>query len=477
MFKGFKSTEDMLSVIRKGGSNTNVQLRIEAFKEIKARLGSPVHQNGLEALRSLASDIFGQGREINSLMPGFDLTEALTDIAYEACEGAEAPLHRQLIVRFMEGLDLLKGPAKNTEAVEIANSQIAPETQMPDEIPAGNENAKDTLPKTKIPEGTVSRESYSRFSPDSTNGHEEYQIDTNIETSEESPWDLLQDYTGPVIEVGFDGAQDASVIRINPGELMKLPGILPPPPELDALAKDRAGEAYGKWLEGDIWHPLSFSLKLHLRGDDNADDLIEMLSEFHALPETACSTYNARQPSDAEAGRSNAINLINAGNHLGFYGHTVQMAAEELSKSIMRYLEEFEPRSAEFLTRVGFDVRCDPQLAAVLSQALDVERFFIDTGPRNASEGRLNDIRGSIGMDCRLDVPQILDRAVFCYFIGGEQMADSIVQTLNELRHAQLCRHIGRDVSTVEFDAIYSRDWFLELDEYNFEREVELTPM
>ena len=101
-------------------------------------------------------------------------------------------------------------------------------------------------------------------------------------------------------EKQWEGSAKTRQARIASGELMKLPGILPPPP------KNGSPESYGAWLEGDIWNPLAMSLKLDLKDSDNLDDLIEMQSEFYALPESAVQTYGARNPADPETGRKHA---------------------------------------------------------------------------------------------------------------------------------------------------------------------------
>ena len=73
-----------------------------------------------------------------------------------------------------------------------------------------------------------------------------------------------------MFEKHWDGSTASGQTRIASGELMKLPGILPPPPE------GGSPESYGAWLEGDVWNPLSLAIKLSLKDEDNNDDLIEM---------------------------------------------------------------------------------------------------------------------------------------------------------------------------------------------------------
>jgi len=501
MFDGFRSIEDALHILAGRLKGAEIARRMQAVKEIKARLDPPAQKHGIEKLRGLAETIFGQDEELYELKPGADFVEALSGIAHEAQAGPDKQAYRDLLGEFIHDLGLLGAVAKNTATRETARQ---PEAYADIDVdPAGPsaadpDLAENPFPPSENPAAFLEDDSTAVSAPEMEAESPEYQNDTaaNVagrqnaatarpeqsdatatdvtpspssvsgsETVEEATWDPLEDYAGTPIVTGWEGASGSGGARIASGELMKLPGILPPPPA------GGSGATYAQWLEGEIWHPFSFTLKLHLGEYDSADDLIEMLSEFHALPEAACQTYGARSPADPEASRETAMQIFHAGKDLGFQGHTVDMAARELSRAVMRHFEEREPRGAEFLTRVGVDMRCDPQLAIILAKALDIEKFFIETGPRGAGEGRMHDIRGSIGSDCRLDVPHVLDRAVFLHFTSGVALADSIVETVTELRHAQLCRHLGREITTAEFDTAFARDWFLELDEFDFDQE------
>lgn len=285
----------------------------------------------------------------------------------------------------------------------------------------------------------------------------------------EPEFDPLEDLWAAVWDIHWPGTGSGRQ-RIASGELMKLPGILPPPP------LNGSPESYGAWLEGDVWNPLAITLKLDLKDGDNLDDLIEMQSEFYALPESAVKTYSARNPADPEVGRAHAHFLHYAARDLARVTHSYDRGVEILAKAVARYFEENEPGSADFLNRVGYTFKCDTQLIDTVCGALDIQAFFLSDGPANAGQGPLSDLRGAISPASRLDVPYLLDRALLLHFGSGVPLSSGLHDILIELRHAQLCRHIGRDVSPFEFDPVFKRDWFTELDEYEITREEEYDP-
>lgn len=293
--------------------------------------------------------------------------------------------------------------------------------------------------------------------------------------------DLEPPATGLEAEVGseplsytFDGTSTAPS-RIGSGELMRLPKILPPPP----AGED--GDTYAKWLDGEIWHPQAISLRLTLFESDLVDDIFEMQSEFYAVPSAARETYGSRTPFDLEASSANndGYRLYRRGRDIGFQEWTFEAAKKALAESVYRYFCEYEPVTAEYLERIGFEVKIDIQLAAAVSAALDVEKYYMEKDPPdNASEGGPQNLRGSISSGCRLDRQVILDSAVIKHFFTGTPIATSLVEGLRELRQAQLSRHLGVEISNDEFDRKYDFDCFFDLDEYFPERSAvgEMSP-
>jgi hypothetical protein len=114
-----------------------------------------------------------------------------------------------------------------------------------------------------------------------------------------------------------------------------------------------------------------------------------------------------------------------------------------------------------------------------VASALDIEKFYMDNGPDDAGEGGLQDLRGTISHRKRLDTPVILDRAVMLHFFTGKPLSTGLVETLRELRHAQLCRHLDREIPASEFDPKFVFDMFFELDEYfsEYKDEPEISMM
>jgi len=466
MFEGFNSTQDILDVMA-DTDTPHVRRQMDAIDEIRDRLTSSGEKNEVEALQGIARRIIGDDVLDHIAYNNDNIADMLREMSNEAIlEGPSGP-YRDIITAFISDLGLSKRGAKNIDSsvFEVESTGLGSDDQRNPTPPSNGLPGQLSQRHHESQKGTTDFHQKKNAIPD-TSATASPSFVCPQDTIDHAPFSPLDDYEGEAIINGWDGNTGEGRERIANGELMKLPGILPPPPACGS------GEQYGKWLEGEIFHPLNFTIKIHLGEEDNADDLIEMLSEFHALPEGACQTYSARDPVDPCGGEDKSMRLFYASKDLGFQGHTLDMAAQELSRSVMKYFEEYEPVSAEFLTRAGFDVKCDPKLAVIIASALDIEKFFIENGPEGAGEGSIHDIRGAISPDSRLDVRHILDRAMFSYFSLGLPLSDTMHQSLNEFRHAQLCRHLGRDITTTEFDAAYNQDWFLELDAYRIEQEA-----
>lgn len=244
------------------------------------------------------------------------------------------------------------------------------------------------------------------------------------------------------------------------GDILLVPRLLPPPP-------DKAnGEKYGAWLEGNPHHPMAFAFKPDLDADRSFDDMVEMQSEFYADPDSAILTYGARKPVSPAAGDADAIALFHAARDLGVQGTTLDQALKDLRASVLRYLAEFEPSTMETLGAMGFDIRAHHQLLHVIASARDIEEHFLEDAPESASQGRQPDLRGSISANDRLDGRYMLDRAVILHFMSGVALSTGMRSALIELRHAQLCRHEGRDVLSSEFDARFDFDMFQPLENF-----------
>lgn len=286
--------------------------------------------------------------------------------------------------------------------------------------------------------------------------------------------DLEAEVGTETLSYTFAGTSNAPS-RIGSGELMRLPRILPPPP----AGED--GDTYAKWLDGEVWHPQAISLRLTLFEDDLVDDIFEMQSEFYAVPSAARETYGSRTPFDLETSDANndGYTLYRRGRDIGFQKWTFEAAKQTLAESVLRFFHEYEPVTAEYLELIGFEVKIDIQLAAAISAALDVEKYYMEKDPPdNASEGGPQNLRGSISSSCRLDRQVILEKAVIKHFFTGTPIATSLVEGLRELRQAQLSRHLGAEVPNEDFDRKYDFDCFFDLDEYFPERSVtaEMSP-
>ncbi len=458
-----------------------------------------------EATEGRGYDVLSQlvqthaGSDAQSLKNAANYAELLAAVMGEITTGEIPDPYDKALTEFLDKHGFLAVPvAKNDAAHQSADSREAKTSDAPAEgDPVDTMDALDSLlagddfnfPAADDPQSpTADRdikatpsakkqvESAPKTASDAGNGSESssFLAETGGTVAQAETatfrFDPLMELGDQMYEKQWEGSAKTRQARIASGELMKLPGILPPPP------KNGSPESYGAWLEGDIWNPLAMSLKLDLKDSDNLDDLIEMQSEFYALPESAVQTYGARNPADPETGRKHAEFIHYAARDLAQITHSYDRGHEMLAKAVARYFEEREPKSADFLSRVGYSFKCDTQLVDVVCGALDIERFFINNGPSDAGQGPLSDLRGAISSAARLDVPYMLDRALLLHFGSGVSLATGLHDTLIELRHAQLSRHLGRDVSPFEFDPAFKRDWFTELDEYEMSREEDHLP-
>jgi len=296
---------------------------------------------GINARRALRAAVAGEGFEVLSALvrrhvgdhsPSFVAADTypslLEKVIGEVTTGAEGPAHYEALSEFLSEYDFIAAPvAKNDKQAEstmqaeavpyagaddrdplmdaldalLTGDDLVMTDSMPsaeDRTPNGGNNA------TKNEKTSENREqkltNIGTFSPGTADlNRKETAIVPKTETKQPE-FDPLSDLGDAIFEKHWGGITGQGEQRISSGELMKLPGILPPPP------KNGSPENYGSWLEGDIWNPLSISIKLDLKDSDNLDDLIEMQSEFYALPESAVQTYSARPPADPEAGRTHA---------------------------------------------------------------------------------------------------------------------------------------------------------------------------
>jgi hypothetical protein len=63
------------------------------------------------------------------------------------------------------------------------------------------------------------------------------------------------------------------------------------------------------------------------------------------------------------------------------------------------------------------------------------------------------------------------------HFGIGTPLAKGMKDTLVELRHAQVSRYAGKFIVANEFDEEFSKDWFIDLNEYEVAREEQPSPM
>jgi hypothetical protein len=490
MENGFRSLEEFL---HNHSTEVGMDLKNATAKKMRVAVNSVYDDKGVARLLDLSKEIMGEGLPERLKRDGLDRIDIIEELVYQSSQGKTDA--DEVLRTFLCDINLLSedapryakkrspvknesSPDKDVRAVENrAGSPARPkreslwqtddlsEDPFKSEVEAENRVKEDTTAPISSPEKSAEPQIDRVKTP------EKSVIVPDVETVEEDIYDPLGDFTDKALYHKWPGSGGSDMSRIASGELMKLPGVLPPPPS------GTKGEDFGKWLDGDIWHPLALSLKLDLLDDDNIDDLTEMQSEFYAEPAGAIKTYSARAPSDPEEGRSQSEFLFRAGRDLGRYAFNVHTAAEELSRSVLKYLEEYEPRSAEFLGRIGFEVHCSEKLAVVIASALDIEKFFLEDGPDGSDEGSMHDIRGSLSPDSRLDNTHVLDRAILMHFTVGVPLAKGMTDALIELRHAQVSRDAGHFVVSTDFDEAFSKDWFIELDEYEFANEETPAPM
>lgn len=450
MFKGFKSIEDMLDLFKEGGFD--VRRRMLVMSLIKDNITAS-GKDGVTHLRSIAYDFMNE-RDFEFV---FAVDESLSDALRAGAnaaslEGGDRSLRgpfRSVLVKFFSEIGFL-------DTFENSLSQNSG-SERQQQVSADAQTSVTARTAPNVTPTVVSLFPSAAASKPEHNGGDQPEV-----------FCPLDDYAGQVFSFKVEATSKAP---IPDGALMKLPGILPPSP------LGGSSNAYANWLDGNIFHRLNFNISVALGEEDSPADLIEMLSEFHALPEAACQTYRARKPVDPAAGDAASLLLYHSAKSLGFQGHTIEMAHTKFGTSVMDYFNQFEPLNAAFLNRNGCDIKCDASFAVVLASALDIEKFFLENGPDGAQQGTPYAGQGSLASNSRLDLPYIMNRAIFSHLSYAIPMADTLVKSLTELRHAQLCRYTGTEISTTDFDAQYQEDWFFDLNEYQIEENSTPNPM
>ena len=442
---------------------------IDAMSAIRDALPSP--GTGLKILRNLADEEFSDGCPDTLHQEGLTLVEAVQDIANEARRGTD-PAHERVMTRFLNNIGLVDSKPASIDAspqeTDSGNAADHPSNRPSQDSataseqntakPADNANRANST-DSAIPDGKPRSATSERQAVPSQGIRSGPEQDRGFPAGK-APWNPLDDYVGPVLIHSGPSAQPDS--HLSADEFRKIPALLPPPP----AGED--GTSAGRWFEGEIWHPLCFNIRIDSGKENHARELFEMLQRFHSLPEAAFRKYETRAPMDADAGLDQALNLHRRARDLGGIPRMVEAAGNALFKSVMNYYNRYDSRThADLLARIGFDLVIDPKLAVIVAGALDIENFLVETGPESAGEGSAHDIRGTVSETCRLDQLTMLDRAVFLHFSTSTPLADNMVQSLVELRHAQCCRHHGREIEPGNFDATFDRDWFTALDAFD----------
>ena len=399
-------------------------------REVLGAVKEAAGDNGIDRLSDLANRIAGPGGTVDFTETGLTLVDAIDDVVFEATDESGDRRYRAVLQRFLSELDL---------------------------VPDARESAKNT----KRSGGREERAGSARKLQTQRQDDEALTQGTSTVAERETE--------GPIDDVGSDpivthhrGTDEASIAS---GELMILPRILPPPP----AGED--GALHGAWLDGAAWHPLSMGVKPVIPEGTSMDDVVEMQSEFYAVPAAALKTYAARRPSDVEQSAADARELHRCGIDLGHYGVTYERAASGLSEAYLAHLSRYFPEGAAFLRRVGVGISCPPALADATASALDIEAHFIETGPDGQEQGSAPDARGAIGARARLDRPWVLERAMQLHLDSGVPLARGLVEGLVELRHAQAVRAHGDGITTDRFDRLFSEDWLRELSDYTVDVE------
>ena len=461
------SIENIITALAPGREYRN---EVMSILKARARNSTGGFSENLKMLYDLADEIFPEEKSGIPRQAGQTLPEALQYIANEAGVG-NSPDYRVLLTRFLRNLDLY--PAVN---IPEKNPMTVPKNESPKET-SSNLNSEE-IPDSDLSQQSPSAAEFSENSTGSEHPEPRARGQTNSFAGVEQTrpakertgnypdsQDPFDDYAGPPLSYVQTGSNGRTGPGFTSDELMQLPGLLPPPP------KGGDGAMHGTWLEGDINDSLSFNIKPAFGETEIMDRMIEMLSEFFALPEAACQTHGARIPVQKEDERKAGLDLIMAARDLGFQGHTIEKTADLFFQAVSRYFKTCEPIHADMLTRAGFEIKLGSGLAVILASALDIEAFFLQTGPENADQGQVHDVRGVISPNCVLHMPHILDRALFMHFSSSSDISGSLKSSLAELRHAQFCRHLGHSIPADEFDSVFNQDLFIELTDFPFQTE------
>lgn len=407
----FTSLEDFLAAVLPGAKD--VKKQIDILNAVKDGAGG----GGMGRLLGQVEAAFGAGERRNLERAASNLPEILQDLAFEARHGSSKAKYQGILS------DFLRASGFEFEAAKKENN--------------GPQAPRAAAPKAAEPQ----RPAAISGSPEQV----------------ESEFDELKEWcqTGATLSLFSKGGPD----RIESGEMVMLPSILPPPP---AGADPKQ---LSQWLNGGQFSDMAPSIRLDLV-ELNVDDIIEMESNLYANPEATLRDIKARPSVDMGKATSEGEALFYAGKDLGFRGVSYEAAGEAFTSAVKRYYEQFEPKYADFLKRAGWEVKADQRLLAAVGAALNIEAFFIEDAPEHFARGDAANIRGALSPHANLKRPYVLDRSMVLYFGGHMSLPEAMSNVLLEYRHAQTCRFLKKDIDAARFDRVYfEQDMFYSLTE------------
>jgi hypothetical protein len=435
----------------------------------------PVYQKFDECGIDRLEDLLKQGiTSAQSEFPEFELYHAESfrekiESCIEICsfgEGREKALAKDILRSLVKAA--LSDETPHLDKVQKSAPEYPPRQLEQVQKPSNSSDGFSAAPADPV--GAKSRTKDFQSPSDKSEFPQKASLGENNTFSD--PLEPFGDYSAKRIVVTLPAEVGA---ELNPGEILRLPRILPPGPP-----RGEGQDSVSKWLEGQPWHALSIGIGITNFDDVSADDFTEMQSEFFSSPETAYGAYKARRTLKSEPKITAGQSLISLGRDLGKYSTSFQKAAEDLGAAILDHFETFEPKSAEFFQRSGLRVVICERLADIIASTRDVEDYFLQDGPDSSGQGGPQDMRGSINPNQRLDHPVCLQRAVMMHFTAGHDFSVALQGALLELRQSQLTKKTGVIVEPSSFDRAMRSDWFMSLEDLEAQvsalKEPEMAP-
>lgn len=243
---------------------------------------------------------------------------------------------------------------------------------------------------------------------------------------------------------------------------------------LPGPARDEPVTAMTDWISGKPWAPDVLALRLAPTELSAIEEVADLEAEGFSAPKTLRDRTGLRPWMDT-TGRARGISWLHgAGRDLGIYAITCDQALEAFRATLERTIETYWPAQAASLAAYGAKLAPGDEVPDLLASCRDIETFFLRETPDETGQPA-QDLRGTISPTCAFSKGICYDRAAYLFLSGGLSLSGALMESLIELRAAQVIRDVPEDqyAKVLQgFDAVFFHDCARPLEDYKLACEV-----